>query len=96
MRKASKVFCIIGLATNTLFNTYYLVNSFQLGVRGIAFIITFALLLFFGIFDAIWGITTKKRSVLLGVLLIIFVNPLAGIFHLCSKDSEYAYTSTEA
>jgi gamma-glutamyl phosphate reductase len=57
MKKASKIFCIIGLVTNTL--------------------------------DAIWGITTKKRSVLLGVLLIIFENPLAGIFHLCSKDSEY-------
>lgn len=90
MRKASKVFCIIGLVANTAFNTYYLVNCFQqLGISGIALDITFIMLIFFGIFDAIWGFTTKKRSVLLGVLLIIFVNPPAGIFHLCSKESEY-------
>lgn len=85
MKKASNVCCIIGLVTNPAICLFLLIH-FRLYNLGPQWFITWIIFLFFNVFDAIWGLTTKEPSILLGILLILFVNPPAGIFHLFWRD----------
>ena len=74
MKIASNVFSIIGIIANIAIAGY---NS------GTGFGFIYWILAGLCIIFAICGISSQEKSVGLGICLILFVNPLSGIFYLC-------------
>lgn len=78
MKTASNVFAVIGLITNiltaifqTAFGEYPMAAFLYWGLA-------FASVLF-----SIAVLVSQEKKVILGIMAILFVNPLCGIFYLC-------------
>lgn len=80
MRTASKVFTIIGWITGAIL-AFSSISEF--GALSILFFITW----FVGIIVGIASMVSEEKKIGLGVALILFVNPLSGIFYLCWDGS---------
>ena len=76
MKTASNVFSVIGIFTNA----FYCISG-MIQIEGSWFI--FVPLLILSIIFAIAGLASQEKKIGLGIAMILFVNPLAGIFYLC-------------
>lgn len=97
MKKASIVFCYIGLFLNVVLliaNIIFLVNS--IAKENLIYIndlitIIFSLIsipLCFIVVMKVKGATSKDKLIVWGVLALIFVNVISGILILCIKEEE--------
>ncbi len=84
MKTASNVFTIIGMIANVIVVICYTQPLAQQG--NIAVVALFWILALASVIIGICGLASSSRSVGLGVLILLFVNVLSGIFYLCWDD----------
>lgn len=82
MKIASTVFAIIGMIADLVVAFVY--TELASGICWVFWILT-ALCWLFGVLS----IALKNKNIALGIAMIIFVNPLSGIFYLCWNGEDY-------
>ena len=81
MKTASNVFTIIGMIANVIVAICYTQPLMQQG--NVPLVAAFWALAVLSAILGMCGLASSRRSVGLGVAMLIFVNLLAGIFYLC-------------
>lgn len=81
MKTASNVFTIIGMIANVVVAICYTLSSLQQG--SIEFVAVFWILAVMSIILGMCGLASSRKSVGLGIAMLIFVNIFSGIFYLC-------------
>ena len=84
MKTASNVFSIIGMIANVIVAICYTQPLTQQG--NIPLVALFWVLAILAVILGFCGLASSKKSVGLGVAMLIFVNILSGIFYLCWDD----------
>jgi hypothetical protein len=84
MKTASNVFSIIGMIANVIVAICYTQPLLQQGSVG--FVAVFWILAVLSIILGMCGLASSRKSVGLGVAMLISVNIFSGIFYLCWDD----------
>lgn len=94
MKKAALILTIIGMILTAIVSIMNIVSYLAIPVMVIMYVIMTIADIIVGIL-VIKSLSDNDRKVALGVLSIIFVSPLSGIFYLCWKpESNYHQTKT--